>query len=78
MKKAAMALATAAVVGFTALAAPSPAEAHWRGRGFGPGLAGGLIAACPGAGQKRPPRGPESRPGAARSEVAMSGAGGQW
>mgnify|MGYP003546485703 CR=1 FL=1 len=41
-----MALATAAVVGFTALAAPSPAEAHWRGRGFGPGLAGGLIAAA--------------------------------
>jgi hypothetical protein len=46
MKKAVLALATAAVVGFTALAAPSPAEAHWRGRGFGPGLAGGLIAAA--------------------------------
>ena len=46
MKKAAMALATAAVVGFTTLAAPSPAEAHWRGGGFGPGLAGGLIAAA--------------------------------
>ena len=46
MKKAVLALVTAAVVGFTALAAPSPAEAHWRGRGFGPGLAGGLIAAA--------------------------------
>ena len=46
MKKTALALVTAAVVGFTAVAAPSPAEAHWRGRGFGPGLAGGLIAAA--------------------------------
>lgn len=46
MRKAVLALATAAVIGFTALAAPSPAEAHWRGRGFGPGLAGGLIAAA--------------------------------
>ena len=44
MKKAVLALANAAIIGFTALAAPSPAEAHWRGRGFGPGLAGGLIA----------------------------------
>ena len=44
MKKAILALATAAVVGFTALAAPSPAEARWRGGGFGPALAGGLIA----------------------------------
>jgi hypothetical protein len=44
MKKTLLALATAAVVGLTSLAAPSPAEAHWRGRGFGPGLAGGLIA----------------------------------
>ena len=44
MKKAILALVTAAVVGFTALSAPSPAEAHWRGRGFGPALAGGLIA----------------------------------
>lgn len=46
MKKAILALVTAAVVGFTALAAPSPAEAHWRGRGFGLGLAGGLIGAA--------------------------------
>ncbi len=46
MKKAVLALVTAAVVGFTALAAPSPAEAHWRGRGFGLGLAGGLIGAA--------------------------------
>src|SRR6266576_3591520 len=45
MKKAALALATAATVGFTALAAPSPAEARWRG-GFGPGLASGRIGAA--------------------------------
>jgi hypothetical protein len=44
MKKAVLALVTAAVVGVTALAAPSTAEAHWRGRGFG--LAGGLFAAA--------------------------------
>ena len=45
MKKAVLALATAATIGFTALAAPSPAEARWRG-GFGPGLAAGLIGAA--------------------------------
>ena len=43
MKKTAMVLATVGAIGLTAVAAPSPAEAHWRG-GFGPGLAGGLIA----------------------------------
>ena len=43
MKKAVLALATAATIGVTALAAPSPAHA-WRGGGWGPGLAGGLIA----------------------------------
>ena len=42
MKKAVLALATAATIGVTALVAPSPAHA-WRG-GWGPGLAGGLIA----------------------------------
>src|SRR5258707_9758472 len=42
MKKVVLALATAATIGVTALAAPSPAQA-WRG-GWGPGLAGGLIA----------------------------------
>src|SRR5258708_23696738 len=42
MKKAGLALATAATIGVTALVAPSPAQA-WRG-GLGPGLAGGLIA----------------------------------
>jgi hypothetical protein len=42
MRKAPLALAAAAVVGLTAVAAPSPAKA-WRG-GFYPGLAGGLIA----------------------------------
>jgi len=42
MKKAALALATAATIGVTALVAPSPAQA-WRG-GWGPGLTGGLIA----------------------------------
>ena len=46
MKKAVLALATAATIGFTTLAAPSPAEAHWRGGGFGLGLAGGLIGAA--------------------------------
>lgn len=48
MKKTALALVTAATVGLAALAAPSTAEAHWRGGfgrgGFGPGLAGGLVA----------------------------------
>ena len=45
MKKAALAFATAATIGVTALA-PSPAQAQWRGGwgGWGPGLAGGLIA----------------------------------
>jgi hypothetical protein len=42
MKKAVLALATAATIGVTALVTPSPAQA-WRG-GWGPGLAGGLIA----------------------------------
>ena len=41
MKRAAFILATVATLGVTAVAAPAPAEA--RG-GFGPGLAGGLIA----------------------------------
>lgn len=45
MRKAAIVLATAGAVGFSALAAPSPAEAHWRG-GWGPALAGGLIGAA--------------------------------
>jgi hypothetical protein len=44
VKKTALVLATAAVVGLSAMAAPSPAEARWRGGGFGPGIAGGLIA----------------------------------
>jgi hypothetical protein len=46
MRKAVLVLATAATIGFTALAAPSPAEARWRGGGFGPGLAAGLIGAA--------------------------------
>ena len=36
-------LATAATLGAATLAAPAPAEAHWRG-GVGPGLAFGLAA----------------------------------
>jgi hypothetical protein len=45
MKKASLALAAAAVVGLTAVAAPSAAEARWRGGGgFFPGVAGGLLA----------------------------------
>jgi hypothetical protein len=46
MKKTVLALATAATVGMASLAAPSPAEAHWRGGGWGPGLAAGLIGAA--------------------------------
>ena len=45
MKKAALALATAATIGVSALVAPSPAQA-WRGGGWGPGLAAGLIGAA--------------------------------
>ena len=41
MRKAAVILATVATLGVSAVASPAPAEA--RG-GFGPGLAGGLIA----------------------------------
>src|SRR5215213_2903946 len=44
MRKASLALAAAAVLGLTAVTAPSPAEAHWRGGGFFPAVAGGLIA----------------------------------
>jgi hypothetical protein len=49
MKKTVFALATAVTIGISALAAPSPAEARWRGGGWGggwgPGIAGGLIGA---------------------------------
>jgi hypothetical protein len=45
MRKAPLALAAAAILGLTAVAAPSPAEARWRGGGgFFPAVAGGLIA----------------------------------
>ena len=44
MRKAPLALAAAAVLGLTAVAAPSPAQAYWRGGGWGAALAGGLIA----------------------------------
>jgi hypothetical protein len=44
MKRAVLALATATTIAGTALATASPAEARWRGVGWGPGLAGGLIA----------------------------------
>lgn len=44
MKKTALILATAGALGFSTVAAPTPAEAHWRGGGFGPALAGGLLA----------------------------------
>ena len=43
MKKAVLALATAATLDVTALVTASPAQA-WRRGGWGPGLAGGLIA----------------------------------
>ena len=45
MKRTALALIAAGIVGVTALASPSPAEARWRG-GWGPGIAGGLIGAA--------------------------------
>ena len=45
MKKAALALATAATIGVSALVAPSPAQA-WRGGGWGVGLAAGLVGAA--------------------------------
>lgn len=43
MKRTALVLATVATLGVSAVAAPTPAEARWHG-GFGPALAGGLIA----------------------------------
>ncbi|SFI24763.1 hypothetical protein [Bradyrhizobium sp. Gha] len=43
MKKTALVLATVGTLGVSAVAAPKPAEAHWHG-GFGPALAGGLVA----------------------------------
>src|SRR5712672_2097383 len=45
MQRTALALIAAGIVGVTALALPSPAEARWRG-GWGPGIAGGLIGAA--------------------------------
>jgi hypothetical protein len=45
MKKAALALVTAATIGVSGLVAPSPAQA-WRGGGWGAGLAAGLIGAA--------------------------------
>lgn len=45
MKRTALALIGAGIVGVTALASPSPAEARWPG-GWGPGIAGGLIGAA--------------------------------
>jgi len=45
MRKAPLVLASAAILGLTAVTAPSPAEAGWRGGGgFFPAVAGGLIA----------------------------------
>ena len=46
MKRALLVLTTAATIGVTALASSSPAEARWRGGGWGPGIAGGLIGAA--------------------------------
>ncbi|WBL77300.1 hypothetical protein I3J27_30435 [Bradyrhizobium xenonodulans] len=43
MRKIAMVAATVGALGLSSVAATSPAEAHWRG-GWGPGIAGGLIA----------------------------------
>lgn len=44
MRKAPLVLALTAVLGLTAVTVPSPAEARWRGGGFFPGVAGGLLA----------------------------------
>lgn len=44
MRKAPLVLAVAATLGLTAVTAPSPAEAHWRGGGIFPAVAGGLLA----------------------------------
>jgi hypothetical protein len=44
MQKTALVLATVGALGLSTVAAPTPAEAHWRGGGFGPALAGGLLA----------------------------------
>jgi hypothetical protein len=46
MKRTVLALTTAVTVGMTALTATSPAEARWRGGGWGPGLAAGLVGAA--------------------------------
>src|SRR5437588_2929016 len=49
MTKAALALATAATIGVSALMAPSPAQAWrggWGGGGWGGGLAAGLVGAA--------------------------------
>ncbi len=46
MKRTALALTTAVTIGMTALTATSPAEARWRGGGWGPGLAAGLVGAA--------------------------------
>lgn len=43
MKKIATLAATIGALGLGSIAAPSPADVHWRG-GWGPGIAGGLIA----------------------------------
>lgn len=42
MRKTPLVLASAAALGLATVAAPAPAEARWGG--WGPGLAGGLIA----------------------------------
>jgi hypothetical protein len=43
MKKIAMSALMVGALGLASAASTSPAEAHWRG-GWGPGIAGGLIA----------------------------------
>jgi hypothetical protein len=46
MKRTVLALTTAVTIGMTALTSTSPAEARWRGGGWGPGLAAGLVGAA--------------------------------
>lgn len=44
MKKIAMSALMVGALGLASVASTSPAEAHWRGGGWGPSIAGGLVA----------------------------------
>jgi hypothetical protein len=63
MKKTMAVLATVGALGAATIAAPAPAEAHWRGGGVGPGLAFGLAAGALTAGALASSYGPYYGPG---------------